>query len=175
MAWTPGKNTLNPRVMAENILTYCLDATRQDDAIKWANSNTSLRLVNRVAVIKLDPSLSPYPAVEFSDDNDEQEYGDDMIACVYVATFDFGVQSTTAAQAVTDARIYDKAWRSMIVNCPASTLAANTGAVVATAQVVNIQTGFLRIQAGNQGTATNDFLQAFEMKVMIALTGGSNN
>lgn len=174
MAWTPTRATLNPRAIAENLLTYCLDADRQESAIRWANNDTPLRNINRVSDIKANTNAAPYPAVEFSDDNDEQEFGDDIIACVYTVTFDFGVQATTTAEAVSMARIYDKAFKSMMLNCPTSSLESGVGAVAGTAQIVNIQTGFLPIQAGNQGKAVNDFLQQFQMRVIISLVGNAH-
>lgn len=173
MVWTPTKVTLNPRVIPENLLTYCTDATRQAEALTWA-SGTGLRLIKTVAALNANKSLPPYPSVEFSDDNDEQAYGDDLIPCVYSLTLNFGVQATTAAVALANARKYDAAFRSMIVNCPAATLGASTGGTVATAQVENIQTGFLVIKAGNQGKATSDFLQEFQIKVMVSIYGPAN-
>jgi hypothetical protein len=174
MPWTPSLYIIRPRVIADNILSYCTDATRQRDALNWALGSTSTqRLIATVPTINITKTLPRYPSVEFSDDNDQQVFGEDILQCLYTVQFNFAVQAATAATALSNARLYDAAWRSMMVNCPSATLSANSGATAGTAQILGIETGFLVIQAGNQGKATADFLQRFEIKVEISMTGAA--
>ncbi len=107
----------------------------------------------------------------YTDDNDEQAF-DDLIAAVYQCTFLLGVQATTAALAIANARVYNKAFLSMMVNCPASTLGANTGAAN-TSKVQAALTGFLVVKAGNDGKSTNDFLQEFQIRLTISMVGAA--
>jgi hypothetical protein len=172
MAWTPDFAIIKPRVIADNILTYWTDETRQTDALTWAGDG-SLRLIKTVSQIKATTAFTPYPSVEFADDSDLQEFGNDYIECEYEVAFRFGIQGTSAAVALSNARKYSAAFTSMLVNCPPATLATNSGATAGTVTVQRVATGYDVIKAGNEGKATADFLQEFEIRTSITMTGAA--
>jgi hypothetical protein len=172
MTWTPSIGAVTPRAIPDNLLTYCTNETRQRDALTWAGGATTLPLIRSIASIRANPTLPPYPSIAYTDDNDEQDF-DDEITAVYQCTFLIGVQATTAALATSNARVYDKAFTSMMVNCPASTLGANTGAA-STAKIQGKVSGFLVVKAGNEGKATNDFLQEFQIRLTISMFGAAH-
>ena len=171
MTWTPTQAVLTLRAIPDNLLTYCMDATRQRDALTWAGGGATLRLIKSIAELNADRTLTPYPSIAYTDDDDAQEF-DDIITGVYQCTFVLGSQATTAALALSNARIYDKALRSMMVNCPVATLVSGTGAARGRIQLT--ASGFLPVKAGNQGKATNDFLQEFQLRVTVVLTAQFN-
>ncbi len=172
MAWSPSYAVITPRAIADNILTYWTDATRQADALTWADG-TGLRLIKTVSQIKANTAFTPYPSVEFADDSDLQEFGNDIIECEYEVAFRFGIQGTSAATALANARKYSAAFTSMLVNCPPATLATNSGATPGTVTVQRVATGYDVIKAGNEGKATADFLQEFEIRASITMNGSS--
>ena len=94
-----------------------------------------------------------------------------MIQAAYSFTFEVSVQNADPDTAVTNARVYDKALRSMIVNCPSSTLGTNTGAVSDTATVQTIETGFEPIKTNEK---QNDFLQQFQIRVTVTMEAAAN-
>lgn len=170
MAWTPTYAVINSRAIAENLLTYF--EANQADAIVWAHG-TALKPIARFENSIADPNNPAYPAIYFSDDNDGVEHGDDLLSAAYSVTFLVMVQNPVAATAVTQARSYAKAIGSMIANIPAATLAANTGATVGTVVLQTLETGFDVIKAGNEGKATNNWMQAFEIRAVFTLNGSA--
>ncbi len=167
MAWTPQKAIITPRAIPGNLVAWCLDATRQADALTWAGG-TGYKLVKTYQNSVAEPTKPVFPCIAFSDDNDEQDFTEDLIAAVYTFTLEISIQSANPDPAVTQARIYDKAFRSMIRNCPDATLIANTGALTG-AVLISIETGFLAIKAADEGRSRNNFLQQMQIRVRYAL------
>lgn len=114
-----------------------------------------------------EPTKPVYPAISFSDDNDAQEFGEDTITGAYVCTFELWIQNADSGTAVTNARIYDKAFRSMIANCPHATLIDGTGIV--TAVLLGLETSFEVIKTNEM---RNDFLQVFQIRCSYGLYAG---
>lgn len=168
MAWTPTYNILTPRAIPSNLATYCLDATRQGEALTWAGDGT-LKLVKTLQNSIAEPTKPVYPAISFSSDDDAEEFGDEMIEGAYVCTFEFWIQHAAAGTAVTNARVYDKAFRSMIANCPTATLITGTGAT--TAKLLGLETSFEVIKTNEM---RNDFLQVFQIRCSYVLFAGLN-
>ena len=172
MAWTPTYRILTPWAIPSNLLTYITDATRQADALTWAGGS-SLKAIKTFSNSTASRAIPVYPAIAFSDDNAMQEYDDDLVTCGYQCLFEVSIQNAVADTAVTQARYYAAAITSMIRDCPLATLAANTRAIVDATKVLVGEAGFKPIQAGNGGLATNDFLQAFDIRVTVSLIGSA--
>lgn len=167
MTWSPSRQIITARAIPENLLTYITDATRCGDALTWAGG-TGYKLLKKYTTSVLARTSPVFPCIAFQDDTDDQAFGDQIIGA-YSVTFEVSVQNANVDTALTQARIYEKAIASMIVNCPFSTLAANTGAV--NALVEGIEVGFLPIKTNEQ---QNDFLQQFQVRVLISITMGAN-
>lgn len=169
MAWEPTNNVITARAIATNALDWLTDATRQAEALTWADNTVSLKPILTYANSTAQRAVPVYPAIRFSDDNDLQDIGNDLIEAAYTFTLEVAVQSKVADTAVTNARVYAKAIVSMIANCPPSTLGANTGSTLVLVQT--IETGFDPIKAGNGGLAQNDFLQEFQIRIGCSING----
>lgn len=167
MTWTPTLAILTPRAIPVNLLTYVTDATRQADALTWAGDG-SLKLIKKFSNSVANRTVPVFPSIAFSDDNDAQQLSEDVINAAYSFTFEVSIQNADPDTAVTNARVYDKALRSMIVNCPAATMAASTGGTVAAATILTIETGFEPIKTNEK---QNDFLQQFQIRVTVLLSG----
>lgn len=169
MAWTPTRAIITARPVTDNLLEYITDADRQADALTWAGG-VNLKRLATIQERKANPKQPFYPNIAYSDDNDPQALGDDLNEVEYTTRFRIGVQNSNSDTAIEQARVYDKAIKSMIANC--TTLTTSTNAV--SAVVVGLESGFLPIQAGKNGTATNDFLQEVEMAVVVQLIGNAH-
>jgi hypothetical protein len=164
MAWTPTYSILAPRAIASNLLAWF--STNQTEAILWANAGTALRPLKSIADALADPSNPVFPALQFLDDNDAADYSGDQGIGSYSVTFECMVQSAVPATAIQEARVYDKAIKSMIRECPDATLLSNSGAVA-----INLQTiegGFDPIKTND---LQNDFLQVFQVRAVFLLAG----
>lgn len=167
MAWQPKNKVISARAIPQNLLTFVLNESRQKDALVWAGGS-GLKVIRTLEQRIATPSQPLYPAIAFVDDNDEQDFTKgDNIAAVYSMTFQIGIQNSDKNKALEQARIYSKALNSMIANCPNETVLTGTGAYDAI--LISLETGFLRIKAGKDGTAANDFLQEFQIRVAYAL------
>lgn len=168
MAWTPTKAIITPRAIPDNLLTYCTDSTRQTDAFTWAG-DSSLKLLKKYNSHVFANSTPVFPAIAFNDDSDAQDFSEDMLMCAYSFMFEVSIQTATPDTAVSQARTYDKAIRSMILNCPAATIGANTGYTSIT--ILQIETGFERIKAHE--SQANNFLQQFQIRVTVLIHASS--
>lgn len=169
MTWTPAKKIINAGVIPDNLMTYCLDATRQREALDWAlgsSSAATYKLIKKFSASLANMTTPVYPAIAFSDDNDAQDFTEDIVPAAYSGTFEGSIQNANPDTAVTQAKIYRKAFCSMIANCPDSTLIANTGAL--SGAVLNtMETGFDPIWGHKK--RKNDFLQRFQIRVTYVL------
>jgi hypothetical protein len=166
MPWTPTLAVINSRAIAENLLTFF--EANQVDAILWANGS-ALKPFQRFENSRANLDLPAYPAILFSDDNDQTSHGDDLLTAGYSALFLVMVQNPVPATAVLQARMYAKAIMSMIANCTGSSLEANTGCVNAVLQ--DTQVGFDQIKVNEAG---NDWMQQFEVRATYTLMAGAN-
>ena len=173
MVYTPTRNLLTPRVIPENLLTYCLDATRQRDALDWAlgsSSAATYKLIKKFSNSVANRTTPVFPSIAFSDDEDSQDVSEDTIPGVYIVMFEISIQNASPDTAVTQARVYQKAFSSMMLNCPAATLGANTGGTAAATLVQLIQHNFEQIKTNEK---QNDFLQQFQIRLTISLSGSA--
>lgn len=170
MTWTPTLAIITPRAVPVNLLTYVTDSTRQTDALTWAG-DSSLKLIKTFSNSVANRAIPVFPSIAFSDDNDIEEFGEDTVTAAYAFTFEVSIQNADPDTAVTNARVYDKALRSMIVNCPSATLGTNTGCVSGTAAVQTIETGFEPIKTNEK---QNDFLQQFQIRVTVTMVAPAN-
>jgi hypothetical protein len=172
MTWAPTRAVITARAIPENLLTYITDATRCRAALDWALGSTSAatyKLLNKYTTSVLARSTPVFPSIAFSDDNDEQA-GEDVLVCIYTAIFEVSVQNTSPDTAATQARVYSKAISSLMLNCPIATLISGTGATFG--QVPHPpMTGFLPIKTNEK---QNDFLQQFQIRVVVNLDTGAN-
>ncbi len=168
MAWTPTKAIITPRAIPENLLTYVTDSTRQTDALTWAG-DSSLKLLKKYNSHVFANTTPVFPAIAFNDDNDAQDVSEDVIDGAYSFVFEVSIQTSTPDTAISQARTYDKAIRSMIVNCPAATIGANTG--YSSISILTIETGFERLKAHE--SQANNFLQQFQIRVTMLITAGA--
>lgn len=167
MTWTPTFAVIKTRAVADNLLGYFTDATRQADAYSWAGDG-ALKVIKTIANSVASRTTPFYPSVAFSDDSDAQDFGDDIITAAYACMFEVSIQNANPDTAVMDARKYAAAIASMVRNCPVATLITNTGADHAT--VEKIEVGFEPIKTNE---AQNSFLQVFQVRVLCSLTLGA--
>lgn len=173
MTWTPQRQVIIARAIPENLLTYITDASRCRDALDWAlgsSTTGSYKLLKKYTTSVLARTTTVYPCIAFSDDQDGQPLDEDLIEDVYRVLFEISVQDTSPDTALTQARVYCKAVQSMIVNCPSSTLVANTGATAGSGKVQSLEVGFLPIKTNEM---QNDFLQQFQVRAGITLNTGA--
>ncbi len=169
------RNIIKPRFISSNLLAYITNETTQAEALEevGATGYKALKsLAQRREQQRQDTKTPMYPAIAFDNDNDAQEYNDDLIDAEYVTTFRMVIQNEDDLDAVEQAIYYEAAVNLMLVNCPTATLIANTGATYGV--ITRIDKGFLAIQAGQDGTADNDFYQIVEMKATVSLTGNAH-
>jgi len=169
MAWTPTRAILTPRAIPDNVLDYITDDARQEAALIWAGGS-GLKKLKTSADIRANPKLPEYPMVEYTDDNDEQSFVEDMIPGVYSFVLKFWIQGSDIDTVIANARCYSKAVMSMILNCPESTLKAGTGCTVIT--VENMLTGFDFLKF-RDGKMLKDCMQVFEIKTTVSLIGSA--
>ena len=172
MVWTPNRAIISARAIPENLLTYVTDATRCRDTLDWAlgsSTASTYKLLQKYTTSVLARSTPVFPSIAFQDDTDGQDLSGDNIVGIYSVLFEVSIQNASADTATTQARVYSKAIKSMIANCPVSTLTSGTGAT--NAQVLSLETGFLPIKTNEK---QNDFLQQFQVKAGISITLGAN-
>lgn len=173
MVWAPAQAIITPRAIPGNLVGFCLDATRQREALDWAlgaSSAATYKLVKTYQNSIAEADKPVFPCIAFSDDDDAQDYTEDVIEAAYTCTLELSIQSNVPDTAVTQGRTYDKAFRSMIRNCPIATLIANANAIHAV--LISMETGFLPIKAAEGGTSRNNFLQQVQIRVGYGLTRG---
>lgn len=178
MAWTPTKNILTSRAIPDNILAYVLDATRQAEALTWAGG-TGQKLVKKLTASAAG-NATVYPCIQLIDDNDAQDTSEDIIQAAYICTFEISVTSQTLETAITQAKVYAKAFCSMMINMPSyiagpdistdTGLGGNTGGTRGTARILQVDTAFDPIKANDK---RNEFLQQFQIRLTVSLTGPS--
>ncbi len=169
MAWSPTFTVINARAIADNILTYVLDSTRQADALTWAGGS-SLKAVTKFSDTIASRGTPAFPAIQFIDDEDAVDYSADVLIGAYIVTFEMMVQSGTLATAITNAKTYAIAFTSMIRNCPSATLGASTGATAATVRLLSLETGFDPIKTNDK---QNDFLQTLKIRATFQMQVGA--
>ena len=170
MTWAPTETIIATRAIPENLIGYCLDATRQADALTWAGG-TGYKLVKTFQNSIVEPTKPVYPSIAFSDDSDAQDFTGDLVEAVYSVTFELSIQNANPDTAVTQARIYSRAFCSMIANCPDATVTTNTGALSGI-NLASIETGFLSIKSNV--SRKNDFLQQVQIRTIFTMATGSH-
>ena len=173
MVYTPTRNLLTPRVIPDNLLTYCLDGTRQRDALDWAlgsSSAATYKLIKKFSASVANRTTPVFPSIAFAEDSDAQDVSGDVIPGAYSVTFEISIQNANPDTAVTQSRVYQKAFASMMLNCPAATIGENTGGTVGATTVQLIEIGFDQIKTNEK---QNDFLQQFQIRLTISLTGSA--
>jgi hypothetical protein len=171
MAWTPTLNILTARVIPVNLLIWIIDDTRQRDALDWAlgsSSAATLPLIKTFSNSVANRTIPVYPSIAFSDDEDIQDFTGDTIEGAYSCIFEVSIQNTDPDNAVSGARVYAEALCSMMLNCPI--LASGAGGTTAAAAIQSIEVGFMQIKTNEM---QNDFLQQFQIRLVISLFGGS--
>jgi hypothetical protein len=163
MTYTPARVVVTPRAIPDNILAWAIDATRQADALTWAG-NGNLKLIKEYSKSVANRLQPVYPSVAFAQDDDAQDLSQTALTAAYSATFEFSVQNAVPDTAVTNARVYARAFMSLFANCPDATLLANTGA--RSVALHTMETSFDPIKTNEQ---QNDFLQQFQVRVTYAL------
>ncbi len=163
MPWTPSLSIVLSRAIATNLLTYF--AANQVDALTWAGG-VNLKPIAKFADSTADRTAPVYPAISFLSDNDAVAYGDDLLSAGYNVVFELMIQNPNPNTAITDARIYAKAFVSMIVNCPATSLEVNTGATPRSVVLQSVDTGFDPIKTNDNQT---DFMQQFQVRATYTL------
>jgi len=168
MAWVPAHAIINARAIAANLLTYF--ETNQADALAWANGGTGLKSFQRIENSIGNLNEPFYPAIMFNQDNDVADYTDELVAGAYTVTFELMVTNSDPNTAVTQARVYEAAVKSMIRNCPQSTYTANTGALASGAVLNTLEAGFDPIKSNE---TRNDFMQQFQIRATFTLTASA--
>ena len=154
-------------MIADNLLAYI--AANQVDAILWA-AGSALRPIQNFSNSVAARTTPVYPAIMFASDQDAQDYTEDELGIAYQLTFEVMIQNADPNNAVTEARSYEAAIKSMIRNCPPSTASANTGAITAATVLQTIESQFDEIKSNDTQT---DFLQTFQMRMVYTLTAAN--
>lgn len=168
MAWTPAHAIINTRAIAANLLTYF--ETNQVDALTWANGGTPLKSFQRIENSIGNMNEPVYPAIMFSQDNDVADYTETLVDGAYSVTFELMVTNSDPNTAVTQARVYEAAVKSMVRNCPQSTYTASTGALASSAVLRTLEAGFDPIKSNEM---RNDFMQQFQIRATYTLTASA--
>lgn len=168
MAWTPTHGIINARAIASNLLTYF--ETNQVDALAWANGGSGLIPFQRIENSIGNMNEPFYPAIMFSQDNDAADYTEELVDAGYSVTFEVMITNPDPNTAVSQARVYEAAIKSMIRNCPQSTYTANTGALASGAVLRTLEAGFDPIKSNEN---RNDFLQQFQVRATYTLTASA--
>jgi hypothetical protein len=167
MPWTPTYNVINARSITDNLLAYF--AANQVDALNWANGGSGLKSFQKFSDSVANRNTPVYPAIAYSDDNDALNFGDGGIdSGIYVVSYEVMVQNPNPDVATSEARKYARAISSMIRNCPASTLMANTDADAVV--IDTLEVGFDPIKTN---ATQNDFMQTFQVRATYLLTAGN--
>jgi hypothetical protein len=166
MAWTPTNKVINTRIVASNILSFI--AANQTEALTWANGATGLIAFQDINDSVANRSNPIFPAIALEDDDDETDYTGDILQPLYRVKFEIMVQSADPSAAVTKARIYDLAVKSMIRNMTAAEL--TDGLTDINAVLLAVESGFEPMQANEQ---QNSFLQVFQIRATFRLTGAA--
>lgn len=171
MAWTPTFSVVNSRAIAENLLTYF--EANQVETLLWAHGS-ALKPIARFENSRANVNEPVYPAILFSDDNEQIEFGNDLLTAAYSCLFLVMVQNASATTATLHARSYSKAILSMIANCgsaDADDLELNVGCTPNTITLQNAQVGFDQIKSNDAG---NDFMQQFEVRATYTISAGAH-
>lgn len=166
MAWTPTYKVLDTRRIADNLLAY-IDAS-QAEAFPWANGGQPLRLIQEFSDSVANRTSPVYPSIAFVSDDDAEDHTEDHLPAAYRCTFEVMVQSSTPTTAVSEAKKYAVALKSIIRNIPDATLTASTGVTVAVLE--QLETGFEEIKTNEM---QNDFLQVFQIRPSYTLTAAA--
>jgi hypothetical protein len=167
MVYTPRFNTINSRVIVDNLLTYWL--ANQADAFTWAG-DSSLKTLKKFEASVTDRSVPVFPAVTFADDSEAIDYAGDTVIALYQPAFNVMITNADPDEAVRQAWLYSKALTSLLINCPKSTLAANTGAAASATIIEDMATAFDPIRADEEQI---DFMQLFQIRPTIRLEGSA--
>lgn len=163
MAWTPTNAVINSRAIAENLLTYF--EANQVEALTWANGS-AMKPIARFENSRATLNVPMYPAILFSDDNEQTDFGNDILTSAYTCLFLVMVTDPVPATAVLNARSYAEAIVSMIANIPHATIVTGTGATTGSIVLQDVQVGFDQIRTNEQG---NEWMQQFEIRATYTL------
>jgi len=163
MTWTPTINVLRSRAIAENLLAYI--EAQQADAILWANT-TPIRTIQQFSDSVANRTAPIYPSIAIRSTEDAQVFGEDVHSGAFKVTFEIIVENAVPDTAVSEAKVYDTAIKSIIANVPHSTIAANTGAVVGSIVLEDMTSEFEDIKSNDQ---QNDFFQPLTISASYTL------
>jgi hypothetical protein len=165
MVYSPELHNIYSRAVVDNLFGYW--ATTQADALTWAGDG-SLKAIKKFSDSVANRSVPVFPAASFSDDSEAVDYAGDVITALYQPAFEFMVTNSDPDEAVRQSRIYAKAFTSMILNCPKTTLLASTGATVSILEDMTV--AFDPIRADEEQV---DFMQLFQIRPTFRFTAGA--
>ncbi len=168
MAWTPERPITTPRAIADNLLRFFME--NQEDAILWVTADNPLKPIAKFSSSVANRLTPVYPAISFSDDNDNVDYAGDVLLGAYSVTFEVMIQNQNPEKVISQAKSYLKAFVSMIVNCPQDELVRSTGAVEGTIILQTLETGFDPIRTNEK---LNYSLQQFQIRAIYSLAASA--
>lgn len=166
MAWTDTYKVIDARKIASNLLAYF--ETNQTDALLWAHGS-ALKDFQQFSDSVANRAYPVFPSIAFKRDSTRTKGDGDLLETEYSLIFEVVIENPGANTVVTQARSYAKAIASMMVNCPDSTLYANTGAVKGV--ITELADNFDEVKAND---TQNDFFQEFEIGATFSLVRGVN-
>lgn len=166
MAWTPTNKVINTRTLASNILAFI--AANQAEALEWANGAAGMIAFQDINDSVANRNNPVYPSIALKDDNDEVVIDDDILQPAYSVTFEVVIENQHPSTAVTKARVYDFALKSMLRNMTSAELTNGLSGITATLLI--LESGFREIQTND---SQNDFFQVFEIRATFRLTGAA--
>ena len=167
MAWTPQKNVVDLTKIVDNLLAYI--EQNDDAALLWANDNAEAlpefaKLYSNASG-RLGTIFPSIMVLTQADEGEESEWqGGDVLLTGLQLTFEVTLTGSKADELVLTTKKYERALKSMLVNCPPATLYADSSIVDAFMKQIGTKFDILR----GQKTA-NSYLQIFQTTVLYAL------
>ena len=158
MAWQPKTKIVTPSAIADNLLAFI--KLRIGEALVWAGgSGSSLKELLNVAETVAIRDKPIYPYIAFSDDNSISPLENDVNPTGYSVVFEIATTSNLPAQALADARIYERAVKSLIADCPPEVLLENTNALIGRDFLTQFEVGYEEIRKHDTQEFYNQTLQ----------------
>jgi hypothetical protein len=164
MAWTDTHKVIDARRIVSNLFTYF--QTNQTDALLWAHGS-ALKDFQQFSDSVANRAFPVFPSIAFKRDSMTTGGKGEVLETEYSLVFEVVIENQGANTVVAQARSYAKAIASMMVNCPDSTLLANTGAVKGV--ITELADNFSEVKTNDM---QNDFFQEFEVGATFSLVRG---
>lgn len=166
MTYSPKFAVLNPRKIGSNILAYI--EANQGDALTYLESD--IKPIKRFSLSVVDKTKPIFPRLAVISDDDQVEYGNDVITGGYTATFELIVSNPVPADAIANAKVLLLMICSLILNIPTADLIAGTEALDVVPEQIETAMGEI---GGNEVDNPTNFFQVCQIRAAFSVSGGS--